>query len=148
MRTCWRRAEANEWKMDEMAFSVAGDGGDDGGGRQPFNALVGPLNTADGRVHYINAGQALPLLMRNEGRYERLDAPVHAPLGMNQNVSYRTMDLRLKQGDRLLFHTGGLGLTPGRATRPRCWRSGRGTRSWPTARCPAGPPVPGRLPRS
>ena len=32
MRTCWRRAEANEWKMDEMAFSVAGDGGDDGGG--------------------------------------------------------------------------------------------------------------------
>lgn len=81
------------------------------GGRLPFHALVGTLNTADGRVHYINAGQALPLLMRNEGRYEPLDAPVYAPLGMNQNVSYRTMDLRLKQGDRLLFHTGGLGRT-------------------------------------
>lgn len=83
------------------------------GGRQPFHALVGTLNTADGRFTYINAGQALPLLMRNEGRYEWLEAPVYAPLGMNENVSYRTMDLRLKQGDRLLFHTSGLGQTPG-----------------------------------
>ena len=83
------------------------------GGKQPFNALVGTLNTADGRFCYINAGQALPLLMRNEGRYEWLEAPVYAPLGMNENVSYRAMDLRLKQGDRLLFHTSGLSQTPG-----------------------------------
>lgn len=71
------------------------------GSRQPFNALVGTLNTADGRFYYINAGQAIPLLMRNEGRCEWLETPVYAPLGMNENVAYRTMDLRLKQGDRL-----------------------------------------------
>jgi len=81
------------------------------GRSQPFSALVGTLNTADGRFNYINAGQAVPLLMRNEGRYEWLEAPVYAPLGMNENVTYRTMDLRLKQGDRLLFHTNGLGQT-------------------------------------
>ncbi|MDE7245993.1 MAG: serine/threonine-protein phosphatase [Oscillospiraceae bacterium] len=81
------------------------------GSRQSFNVLVGTLNTSDGRFHYINAGQALPLLMRNESRCEWLEAPVYAPLGINESVTYQTMDLRLKQGDRLLFHTSGLGRT-------------------------------------
>lgn len=88
------------------------------GSRQPFNALVGTLNTADGRFYYINAGQAIPLLMRNEGRCEWLETPVYAPLGMNENVAYRTMDLRLKQGDRLLFHTSGLSQTMDASGRP------------------------------
>lgn len=83
------------------------------GGKQLVNALVGTLNTADGRFQYVNAGAPLPLLMRNEDRYEWLEAPVYAPLGMNENVSYRTMELRLKQGDRLVLHTGGLGATVG-----------------------------------
>ncbi len=74
-----------------------------------LNALVATLGTADGRFTYVNAGQQRPLLMRNEDRYEWLDAPVYAPLGMNENVSYRAMELRLKQGDRLFLHTEGLG---------------------------------------
>ena len=47
--------------------------------------------------------------MRNEERYEWMEAPVYAALGLNQNVSYRTMELRLKQGDRLFLYTSGLG---------------------------------------
>lgn len=79
------------------------------GSKQSLCALVGTLNTADGRLSYVNAGQQQPLLMRNEERYEWMEAPVYAALGLNQNVSYRTMELRLKQGDRLFLYTSGLG---------------------------------------
>lgn len=76
----------------------------------PFclNALVGTLNTADGKFIYVNAGQQRPLLMRNENWYEWLDTPVYAPLGMNEHVVYRAMELRLRQGDRIFLHTMGL----------------------------------------
>ena len=79
------------------------------GGKRSIGALVGTLNTADGRLSYVNAGQQKPLLMRNEGRYEWLDTPVYAQLGLNENVSYRMMEIQLKQGDRLFLHTAGLG---------------------------------------
>lgn len=73
-----------------------------------LNALVATLSTADGRFTYVNAGQQQPLLMRNEDRYEWLDSPVYAPLGMNENISYRAIELKLKQGDRLFLHTAGM----------------------------------------
>ena len=88
------------------------------GSQFSLHALVGTLSTADGMFHYVNAGEVQPLLMRNEDRYEWLDAPVYAPLGMNESVSYRTMELRLKQGDRLFFHTEGLGAIADREGTP------------------------------
>ena len=48
-------------------------------------------------MHGKDAGGALPLLMRNGERYEWLEAPVYAAVGMNENVSYRSMQLRLRQ---------------------------------------------------
>lgn len=88
------------------------------GSQFSLHALVGTLSTADGMFHYVNAGEVQPLLVRNEDRYEWLDAPVYAPLGMNESVSYRTMELRLKQGDRLFFHTEGLGAIADREGTP------------------------------
>lgn len=79
------------------------------GESRSVNALVGTLNTSDGRFNYVNAGGQVPMLMKNEQDYEWLKAPVYAPLGLNQNVSYRTMDIRLRQGDRLFLYTEGLG---------------------------------------
>lgn len=79
------------------------------GSDQSLSALIGTLNTSDGRFSYVNAGQQQPLLMRNEEQYEWMETPVYAALGQNENVSYRTMELRLKQGDRLFLHTSGLG---------------------------------------
>ncbi len=78
------------------------------GNQFSLNALVATLGTADGRFTYVNAGQQQPLLMRNEDRYEWLESPVYAPLGMNENVSYRSQELRFKQGDRIFLHTAGL----------------------------------------
>lgn len=78
------------------------------GVKQSTSVLVGTLSTADGRFSFVNAGQMLPLLMRNGDRYEWLEMPVYAPLGLNEKVTYRLLELRLRQGDRLFFHTGGL----------------------------------------
>ncbi len=88
------------------------------GSKQSLSALVGTLNTADGRFSYVNAGQQPPLLMRNEERYEWMETPVYAALGLNENVSYRAIELRLKQGDRLFLHTSGLGDLTNRAGVP------------------------------
>ena len=81
----------------------------DQGARQPLCVLVGTLDTASGQFTYVNAGGAVPLLMRNGERYEWIDAPVYAALGLNQHVSYRSNQLRLRQGDRLFLQTAGLG---------------------------------------
>jgi len=73
-----------------------------------LNALVATLGTSDGRFTYVNAGQQRPLFMKNEDRYEWLENPVYDPLGLNENVSYRAVEMKLRQGDRLFLHTEGM----------------------------------------
>ena len=77
------------------------------------NAMIGILEE-NGVFSYINAGQQLPLLMRAQDRYEWQNVPVFAPLGQNENVAYQVQKLSLYQGDRLFFHTAGLGKIKGR----------------------------------
>ena len=79
------------------------------GGNNSVNALVCVLSTVNGRFSFVNAGGSLPLLMRNEERYEWLNTPVYAPLGANEKVSYRSEIMRLSQGDRLFLYTDDLG---------------------------------------
>ena len=79
------------------------------GGRNTVNALVCVLSIVNGRLCFVNAGGALPLLMRSEECYEWLNTPVYAPLGSNESVSYRSEILRLSQGDRLFLYTADLG---------------------------------------
>lgn len=79
------------------------------GGRNSVNALVCVLSTVNGRFSFVNAGGALPLLMRSDERYEWLNTPVYDPLGANESVSYRSEVMRLNQGDRLFVYTSELG---------------------------------------
>lgn len=71
--------------------------------------LVGTLDTSIGKFSYVNAGGCLPLLVKNGEDCQWLESPVFAALGQNQSVTYRTQELRLRQGDRLILHTAGLG---------------------------------------
>lgn len=73
-----------------------------------LHALVGTLSTADGRFTYVNAGQAEVMCMRSADRYAPVESPDYTPLGMNEHVTYRSMELRLRQGDRLFLYTSGL----------------------------------------
>lgn len=88
-----------------------------GGGRL-LHALIATLRTEDGAFSYVNAGGCRPLLMRHEERYEQLEDPVFASLGENETVSYRSVELRLRQGDRLFFATAGLGAARGQNGAP------------------------------
>lgn len=74
-----------------------------------LHALVGVLDGMTGKFSCINAGQEVPLLMRSQDRYEWVQAPPYAPLGQNENVVYQVMELELRQGDRMFFHTRALG---------------------------------------
>ena len=79
-----------------------------------LNVLVGILDGITGSFTCVNAGQRPPLLMRGRERYDWVEAYPHAPLGQNENVAYRELELKLGQGDRIFFHTEGLGEIPGR----------------------------------
>ena len=70
-----------------------------------LHALVGVLDGMTGKFSCINAGQEIPLLMRSQDRYEWVQAKPHAPLGQNENVVYQVLELELRQGDRMFFHT-------------------------------------------
>ena len=74
-----------------------------------LHALVGVLDGMTGKFSCINAGQEVPLLMRSQDWYEWVQAPPYAPLGQNENVVYQVLELELHQGDRMFFHTQGLG---------------------------------------
>lgn len=74
-----------------------------------LHALVGVLDEMTGTFSCINAGQEVPLLMRSQDRYEWVQAPPYAPLGQNENVVYQVLELELRQGDRMFFHTRALG---------------------------------------
>ena len=79
------------------------------GGRNTVCVLVGVLNTVNGRFSFVNAGGAVPFLMRSEERFEWLRTPVYAPLCANESITYRSETLRLNQGDRLFLYTADLG---------------------------------------
>ncbi len=88
------------------------------GGRNHVNAMVGVLNTVTGQLAFVNAGGAMPFLMRSEQRFEWLRTPAYAPLGANESVSYRSERLRLNQGDRLFLYTAELGEMTNREEEP------------------------------
>ena len=73
-----------------------------------LHVLVGVLNGATGQFSCINAGQRDPLLMRSQDRYNWVKTLSYAPLGQSENVVYQVLNLELRQGDRMLFHTKGL----------------------------------------
>ena len=73
-----------------------------------LNVLVGVLDGTTGHFSCINAGQRDPLIMRSGDQYKWLDSFSFAPLGQNENVLYRGLELDLSQGDRLLLRTEGL----------------------------------------
>jgi serine phosphatase RsbU (regulator of sigma subunit) len=59
-------------------------------------------------IHYVNAGQSRPLLLR-EGAVSVLAGPgARFPLGVKENPDYEVASLQLSSGDRLLLYTDGV----------------------------------------
>ena len=71
-------------------------------------AFVGVLDVTDGHFSYVNAGQQPPLYMRKDSTFEFLSSQVMTPLAQTEYVSYRRMELMMRQGDRLILHSEGV----------------------------------------
>ncbi len=80
----------------------------DYGSKGEVRVLLATLDTAMGFFTYVNTGVCQPMLMRNGEQFETVESLISTPLRRNQNVSYRTEELRLRQGDRLFLCTEGL----------------------------------------
>lgn len=70
-------------------------------------AFVGILDTRDGHFSYVNAGQEPPLILRKDRTFAFLDGQAMTPLAQTEYVHYRGMELRLRQGDRLVLYSEG-----------------------------------------
>jgi serine phosphatase RsbU (regulator of sigma subunit) len=69
--------------------------------------LVGRLDLRSGMLALVNAGHAFPYLHR-AGSVSKVPLPVDLPLGMFRDTVYRSTDLVLEPGDRLLLVTDGM----------------------------------------
>lgn len=69
--------------------------------------MLGRIDLTTGRCELLNAGHVPPLLVR-DGRVVPVELPGNFPLGMFPGESYRSGDLALLPGDRLVVVTDGM----------------------------------------
>ena len=75
-------------------------------GEKYATVFSGTLNR-DGLLRYVNAGHGDPLLVRSDGRLERLH-PTGLPVGMLEEATYSAAEVVLLPGDKLVLFTDGL----------------------------------------
>lgn len=69
--------------------------------------LIGRLDLHSGRLSVVNAGHVAPYLLR-DGELTIVELPADLPLGMFAESTYRSTDLALQPGDRLVLVTDGM----------------------------------------
>lgn len=69
--------------------------------------LLGRLDLRTGILSMVNAGHVAPYLCR-DGTVMNVRLPVDFPMGMFGDTAYRSTDIELKPGDRLVFVTDGM----------------------------------------
>ncbi|WP_211291299.1 PP2C family protein-serine/threonine phosphatase [Kineococcus xinjiangensis] len=69
--------------------------------------MVGRLTLSTGVLSIVNAGHTGPYLAR-DGAVTMLDLPADVPFGMFADSTYRSTDLALRAGDRLVIVTDGM----------------------------------------
>jgi serine phosphatase RsbU (regulator of sigma subunit) len=69
--------------------------------------LIGRLDLRTGRLSVVNAGHVAPYMLRN-GEVTVLELPADVPLGMFPGSTYRSTELALQPGDRLVLVTDGM----------------------------------------
>lgn len=70
-------------------------------------ALLGRLDLPTGRLEFVNAGHTAPYLAR-DGHLGMLELPPDLPLGLFEGSTYRSTDIPLRPGDRVVIVTDGM----------------------------------------
>lgn len=99
--------------LADLNRELLGYGGDD---VRFATAVYGVIDTRRGRACLARAGHPFPLLVRADGRVDRLE-PEGGLLGAFDNETYEQVYLDLHEGDRLLMYSDGFEVAlPGRDT--------------------------------
>jgi sigma-B regulation protein RsbU (phosphoserine phosphatase) len=75
---------------------------------QYLTAFVGLLDLSTRRLRYLDAGHPPTLLAVGRARFDLLEEPVNPPVGMVPGLSYRTGEVQLEPGSRLLLYSDGV----------------------------------------
>lgn len=70
--------------------------------------FCGILDLRSGRIEYSNAGHEPPVIIRQGARPEQLRVPEGFFMGVDDEASYKTMEIVLEPGDRLIVYTDGV----------------------------------------
>jgi len=76
-------------------------------GRRFTTAVLAEYEPASRRLTYVNAGHNAPILRRENGTLEKLEAG-GLPLGIKVDAAYETASLELRPGDALILFTDGV----------------------------------------
>ncbi len=78
-----------------------------GGGGDYFTAFYAVIDIETKKISYCNAGHNEMLLIHRDGGFEKMvtNSPV---VGVFKNVTFQTVDLSLKEHDRILLYTDGV----------------------------------------
>ena len=76
-------------------------------GRRFTTAVLAEYEPASRRLTYVNAGHNAPILRRENGAIEKLEAG-GLPLGIKVDAAYQTASLELRPGDALILFTDGV----------------------------------------
>lgn len=72
-------------------------------------AFMGILNLTTGQFNYINAGHNPPALYKaDENRFEFMPVARNFVMGGMDNIEYKSQELTLQKGDRLVLYTDGV----------------------------------------
>ena len=72
-----------------------------------ITAFIGNLNLETGVLQYVNAGHNLPLVF-NSNKIEFADIKTGVVLGVIEDYKYKTGELKIQSGDKLLLYTDGV----------------------------------------
>ncbi len=103
----YRHARRSAINLSEIYFFMDQAVADQFGPDHFVTAQMMRLDTATGRLQWVNAGHPAPLLLRGDRVVSRLDSPTTLPVGFGGEepvISERA----LKPGDRILCFTDGL----------------------------------------
>ena len=102
-----RRQGASVLEQAALANAALVEYGSDVADEGFVTGLVGRLDLGSGTVALVNAGHVAPYLAR-AGTVAPVQLPVDLPLGLFKDTAYRSTDLILEPGDRLVIVTDGM----------------------------------------